>query len=183
MPLFKKHGILSLNDLFNLNCCKIYHQKKLGKLPEYHMGKLPSLHTINPHAHRRISDVYIFITVNNLQNCSINYKIGHAWNQLPNYLKCSNVSANVFSKNLKAYYLSKYTHFCSVINCFSCQLFACHFFIITLIPIHILILLLIIIALWEGRLTDICLNVLFPQVENYMCIWLNVMICTICTRN
>ena len=120
MPLFKKHGILSLNDLFNFYCCKIYHQKKLGKLPEYHMGKLPSLHTINPHAHRRISDVYIFITVNNLQNFSINYKIGHAWNQLPNYLKCSNVSANVFSKNLKAHYLSKYTHFCSVINCFSC---------------------------------------------------------------
>ena len=120
-PLFQKHKILKYQDLYKLNCCKLYYRSKTGTLPQYHTEKLPSISLINPHLSRQSGNIYIRITLNNIQRRLLNYKIGSEWNKLSNSMKTvSNVSLKLFTKKLKTIFIQSYHHSCTSRNCFSC---------------------------------------------------------------
>ena len=120
-PLFQKHKILKYQDLYKLNCCKLYYRSKTGTLPQYHTEKLPSISLINPHLSRQSGNIYIRITLNNIQRRLLNYKIGSEWNKLSNSMKTvSNVSLKSFTKKLKTIFIQSYNHSCTSRNCFSC---------------------------------------------------------------
>jgi hypothetical protein len=121
-PLFKKFKLLKLPDLYRLNCCKLYYRTKTHTLPEYHTQQLPTVRTINPYSSRMASDIYISITLSNIEKQSLNYKIGTTWNNIPPHFKnTDNISERSFSKRLKSYFISSYNHYCNVRNCLSCR--------------------------------------------------------------
>jgi hypothetical protein len=121
-PLFKKYRMLKLQDIFRINCCKLFYRTKLNTLPTYHSGKLPSLESIFPHFSRHSSNIYVYFIRNTLQKQLINYKVGSQWNHLPENIKeISNISAKTFSKRLKCHFISLYNQPCLVQNCRSCN--------------------------------------------------------------
>ena len=121
-PLFQKHKILKYQDLYKLNCCKLYYRSKTGTLPQYHIDKLPPTSLINPHSSRQSNNIYIRIITSNIQKRLLNFKIGSEWNRLSDSMKAvTNISLKSFSKKMKATFIQSYNHSCTLKNCFSCM--------------------------------------------------------------
>ena len=122
-PIFHKYKLLKLQDIYETNCCKLYYRSKLNTLPKYHLDKLPTVASINPHSSRQAYDIYISPLHMSKATQSLNFKIGQAWNKLPNNLKqCSHIPMISFSKKLKQHFLTSYTQLiCTKRHCFSCR--------------------------------------------------------------
>jgi hypothetical protein len=120
-PLFKKYKLLKLQDIFKLNCCKLYHRKVLKTLPEYHSQKLPSVESLFPHFSRQSHNIYLRIISTNIEKQLLNYKIGTCWNSLPDHIKQSaSASLISFSKKVKFHIIYSYNQHCAIRNCRSC---------------------------------------------------------------
>ena len=75
--------MLSLPDLFKLQCVKLMYKKVNSTLHSYHTSKLATNFEITQKDTRQKDNVYVKTHDNNfLKINSINYKVGMAWNEL-----------------------------------------------------------------------------------------------------
>lgn len=123
-PIFKSRKILKLEHLFEIACCKLYYKKMRSIIPLYHTEELLTHEERNhpPRITRQLTNVYIHPIKTQLNKQMINYSVGHAWNNLPMFIKEKHTfSLSTFSNFLKNYFLSKYNEQCNIQNCYICH--------------------------------------------------------------
>ena len=123
-PIFRTKRILKFEDIVKLNCCKLYHRKIHATVPQYHISQLLT-HEQSVQSHmttRQCQDIYIHPIRNELSKQTINYSVGHTWNNLPLEIREKhNLSLSRFSNIIKDYYISKYSNRCTLNNCYICM--------------------------------------------------------------
>jgi exonuclease III len=121
-PICKNLRLLKLDDLFLLNCCKLYYKSLNGMLKSYFNEQLLPNTAIYNYSTRRRNDIHQHNIRRTVQSQSLNFKVSSAWNDLPPNLKANhNKSIHTFTKLLKTYYISKYNDACREKNCFICS--------------------------------------------------------------
>lgn len=121
-PLFKQLKLLTLDDIFLINCCKIYHRYSKGILPNYFHHQLQCNRDIHSHTTRQHNLIHTRNISSELMKQTINYKISVCWNNLPAELKQNIIlSIPIFTKKIKQYLLSKYLTNCYRLNCYVCE--------------------------------------------------------------
>jgi hypothetical protein len=121
-PIFKKHKILTLDDLFLANCCKIY--AKIGNTIHhpYFTEELQTNRITHNYTTRQTENIHYTNITKLIEEQSLNYKISLAWNNLPPQIKAaSHKSCHLFSKHLKQHFISSYPDNCSIDNCYICN--------------------------------------------------------------
>ena len=121
-PLFKNLNLLTIDNLFTLNCCKLYHKviNKTVRNP-YFLKQLPTNKYFHNYNTRQKSDIHHYKIKTNREKQSVNFKISNSWNCLPDNLKLINVSQQILTKSLKKYFISKYPDACQDRNCYICK--------------------------------------------------------------
>jgi hypothetical protein len=118
-PLFQKMKILKINDLFHVNCCKLYHKAKNGNLEKlYLIEKLSPNNTIHHYNTRQAHDIHQVNINKSLEKQLLNFKISSCWNNLPVSLKNKRSSIYAFTKALKKHFISQYITICNIENTF-----------------------------------------------------------------
>ena len=121
-PIFKKLNVLSINDAYKLQCCKIYYKEKQGSLHNYHSSKLQTNMQHHSTMTRQSSDINISRWTKNVHKQTINFKIGTIWNALPREIRnVTLISEHSFAKKLKKYLISQYRDNCEIQNCYICK--------------------------------------------------------------
>lgn len=122
-PLFKLHKLLSISDLFLLNCCKLYIQCEKGNLPPYLQNQIKPISAIHDHSTRQQNDLHVPRTRFLIQKQFFSHKIANSWNQIPTRNRPPPQFSNITcTKTLKNYLISKYPTSCSIANCYICQI-------------------------------------------------------------
>jgi hypothetical protein len=120
-PIFNSQNILTIEDIFKLQCCKLYLKKQRSHLPLY-LNNL--LHTTDEthnyetrqQHHVRPSNISI-----NLHYQLLSVKIAQVWNHLPNIIKLqSHQSIESFSNKFQQYLVEQYATTCEIRNCYVC---------------------------------------------------------------
>jgi len=121
-PIFKKLGLLNLDDSYTLQCNKILYKKKLDILHPYHAQLLKLKKEKQQIITRQSYDV-IMNKSNNFQRINnLVYKVGISWNNLPFELKSlESIPERAFARKIKSHYLSKYKETCLIRNCYICN--------------------------------------------------------------
>ena len=120
MPLLKQENLLSLEDMYKLNCLKFYHKYLNSNLPEYFQG-----------FYGRANRTYnTRNTLPDIQHTRTNIAKNRLRHYIPNLLrntsesvlsKLSTHSLKGFSEYTKRYYIEKYQSTCSILNCYICN--------------------------------------------------------------
>ena len=120
-PIFKQENLLSILDIYKLNCLKFYHKYINAKLPEYFKDffKHPS-HRYNtrntlpdiPHSRTNISKNRLRHYIPTLLRNSIDENI---------ISKVHTHSLYGFSQYVKRVYIAKYQTECLIPNCYICN--------------------------------------------------------------
>lgn len=123
-PLFKNMKLLTIEDLFSYNCCKLYYKISCGIIQrQYFHDQLYSNRLVHPYTTRQRNNIHCHNIHSNIEKKqSINFKISTTWNNLPNSLKLINISQHSFSKKLRNHFISKYLTECYVQNCYICNI-------------------------------------------------------------
>ena len=117
-PLFKKTKLLKQDDIFRINCCKIYHKLKKGLLPTYFKTQLEANSDFHQYGTRQQNLIHTHNINCDLLKQSINFKISESWNSLSTEVQEKNHSSiHSFSNHLKNYILSGYPDKCIKKNC------------------------------------------------------------------
>ena len=121
-PICKNLRLLKLDDLFLLNCCKLYHKSLNGLLKPYFNEQLLPNTAVHNYSTRQRNDIHQRNIRKTVQSQSLNFKVSSAWNELPPCLKAnSNKSIHLFTKSLKTHYIANYNDACRDKNCFICR--------------------------------------------------------------
>ena len=118
-PLFKKLSILKAEDLFHLNCLKIFHNYQNSKVPHYIKG----LFVTRSHDHNtRQIGLAIPRTLTSGSSKRIKCSLPKLFNTLPNIItdKLFTHSLDGFSNYFKNYKLTRYKSICNEVNCYVC---------------------------------------------------------------
>ena len=103
-PLFNKSNILTLENLYKVQCCKIVHKKQHNTLPPNIANLLFTVNETHKYATRHSTDIRPNRTINNLSKQFLSIKVASNWNSLPDPLKLSsNLSLPSFTKKLKEF--------------------------------------------------------------------------------
>jgi hypothetical protein len=122
-PLFKKMKLLTIDDLYEISCCKLYHKNLKGCLPQYFSHELETVASTHQHHTRQHSHIYIKNVPHQLANQTINHRIATSWNKLPDSITNSiHLSSHSFSRKLKHLLLDKYPLLCNKPNCYVCSI-------------------------------------------------------------
>ena len=121
-PLFKNLNLLTIDNLFTISCCKLYHKvmNRTVRNP-YFLNQLPTNKSIHNYDTRRRNDIHHQNIKTNIEKQTLNSKISTSWNYLPDNLKLINISQYTLTKSLKKYFVSKYSDTCLVQNCYICR--------------------------------------------------------------
>ena len=123
-PLFYEIKCLNLKDAYILNCCKLAYKKTLNTLPAYHASRLQFNHEIRQINTRQDDQISLIKPTTFLKINSFNYRIGDAWNNIPNCikakLKLKKISEKCFTSKIKNNLLTSYNAPCSEMNCYIC---------------------------------------------------------------
>ena len=122
-PLFRTLNILMVEDLYRLNCCKIYIRRKLNKLPQRLINLTPLGNDIHSHNTRQQGNIRNHLVHYSVSKQFISYKITTVWNSLHQSLQelCkSSKSLKTFTKHFKSYCLQSYPDTCHILNCYVC---------------------------------------------------------------
>ena len=121
-PIFKRHNILKISDLFKLNCLKMHYRIEHGLAAPI----FRTLHTRNweLHDHRTRQRVIRVIHPNFQSNkdCFRFFLPNLISNELPSELlePLHNVTLPTFSFNIKKYFLEQYWTICTKTPCQPC---------------------------------------------------------------
>ena len=121
-PLFKNLRLLKLDDLFMINCCKLYHKSVKGLAPPYLKHQLETNSQIHSH-HTRQHDLIHTNSINSeIHKQTINFKISECWNSLPIEIRNkTHLSPPSFTNSVKKHLLSLYRLSCTKPSCPSCK--------------------------------------------------------------
>ena len=121
-PIFKKLNILTLNDIFLLNCCKLYQKSFKNILRPYLQSQLQTNSQTHNYETRQQSDIHCVAIKTSLEMQSLNFKVSTAWNMLDDSFKSLVILAPAsFSYKLKKHFLSRYKVDCYRKNCPNCD--------------------------------------------------------------
>jgi hypothetical protein len=121
-PLFQKTRLLKVENIFQLNCCKIYHKLIKGHLPQYFLSQLQTNCIIHSHNTRQHDHIHTKNITKVLLKQSINFKISTAWNLLPEEIREQTfLTTYCFNKKIKNYFLANYSSICDDKNCYVCE--------------------------------------------------------------
>ena len=123
-PIFKSLNILTLPDLYHIECCKIYAKLCLKQLPPYLTNILDTDRIPHRYETRITSHILPPLTRSKLEEQFIEFKIATCWNSLPLEIKSfkeNPKSINYFSKIVKKYLINKYNVTCPKPNCYICN--------------------------------------------------------------
>ena len=121
-PIFKSLKILTIHDIYRLNCCKLFWKKIHKKLPQLFLELIPLNNETHSYETRQQNNVRPASSKTRLSDQQLSIKIATAFNNLSNSLKDSiNMSIVSFSKNIKAHFLLKYPNTCPKPDCYNCK--------------------------------------------------------------
>lgn len=121
-PLYKDLKLLTIEDLFNYNNCKLYYKISTGLVKrQYFHDQLYSNRFLHNYPTRQYDNIHCQNIHLNIEKQSINFKISTSWNNLPNTIKTSMISQSTFSKKLRDHYISNYQNLCNIVNCYVCK--------------------------------------------------------------
>ena len=123
-PLFKKLGILKLNDIYTLQQLKFYYKLLHLQLPNY-FYKMSYLTNIQTHGiHTRASSNLHMPRVNNefAKQC-IRFRLVQTVNTMPNLIihKIQTHSLHGVSTYAKNYFIKNYEPCCNITDCYVCN--------------------------------------------------------------
>ena len=117
-PLFKQSKLLKLQDIYNIECIKIYLRHKAQILSPYLSNQLATNAEIHTHHTRQDQDIHNTPITSTLEEQLVNSKIAAAWNKLPHNIK---TLGSPSTDTLKNHFISKYKDSCNIINCPNCK--------------------------------------------------------------
>ena len=119
--IFKKLNILTVNDIFLCNCCKLYQKSVKSILRPYLQSQLQTNRETHDYETRQQSDIHCTNIKTSLEEQCLNFKVSTAWNMLPESIKLLvNISPQMFSHRLKRNFVSRYKDNCTRRNCPRC---------------------------------------------------------------
>ena len=110
-PIFKKLNLMTLYDLFQLECCKIYAKFCIKALPQYITYQINTTVSDHNYPTRNNLDALLPLVNTKIEEQLIQFKVVKAWNSLPNSIKVFKdkpTSIKTFCKSFKASKLEKY---------------------------------------------------------------------------
>ena len=121
-PIFKKLGLLTIEDIYNINCCKLALKRQRKQLPEYLLSLLPMFETTHNYVTRHSQNIRITHNATTYHQQLLNVKIAKVWNNIPQDIKeRSDISIKTHIKTLNRLLLAKYPTNCQIENCYICQ--------------------------------------------------------------
>jgi hypothetical protein len=124
MPIFKQLKLLMLNDLFHLECCKLFAKYFLNLLPDYIAKQLSPNTTQHSYSTRNTLNILPPLVKNKQEEQLVKYKIAKSWNALPNTLKefhQNPTSIRIFCKLFRDHKFNTYSFMCQTENCYACN--------------------------------------------------------------
>jgi hypothetical protein len=122
-PIFKNLRLLTIDDIFKLQCCNLFWKRKHNQLPTLLHEMLETnseIHSHNTRQNMNIRPRLISKPRYNIQLLSV--KVATTWNTLPDSIKnLTHLSLRTFSKKLKFHLIDKYQTTCQIENCYICQ--------------------------------------------------------------
>ena len=117
-PLYKKSGLLKLNDIFKRSCIQFYYKYKHGNLPAHFNDFFTANYNYHGYNTRRNADLHR--PACRLSRCtkSIRHFILVLYNGLPSYIKSKLDTHSLQSvANLyRAHLINQYPNICIVVN-------------------------------------------------------------------
>jgi hypothetical protein len=122
-PLFKKSKILTVHDIYKVQCCKIVYKMKHNMLPPTISDLISTANETHSYSTRQALNIRPQRTVNSISKQLLSIKLAKTWNSLPDSLKShTNLSLMSFTNHLKEYLISQYKTVCtSQNNCYICK--------------------------------------------------------------
>ena len=119
MPLLKQENLLSIEDIYKLNCLKFYHKYKNSNLPDYFHNFFQRANNYN--TRNTLPDIPHSRT--NLCKNRIRHYVPVLLRNSPISIisKVDTHSLHGFTEYVKRYYISQYNPICSIRNCYICN--------------------------------------------------------------
>ena len=123
-PIFKKHGLLKIVDLYYLNALKFYFKSKQNLLPKYFTNIfLPNPHSTHHYNTRNRNETQIRQSNTVLVSLSIRYNVPRIIQSAPMCIidKIATHSIDGFCLYAKNYIISSYKFECDIDDCYICS--------------------------------------------------------------
>ena len=121
-PLFHLQNILTLDDIFRLQCCKFYLKKLKSQLPVYLSDQLQTVSETHNYMTRQRQHVRPSSVSVNLQYQLLSVKIAQVWNHLPEAItQHIHQSIESFSGKYQEHLVKQYPLNCEIRNCYICK--------------------------------------------------------------
>lgn len=121
-PLLKENSLLKLNDIFKLQCLKLYHKYKNNNVPLYFNDMFASNDVIHSYNTRQRHNLHIYGTRTRAASNCIRHYIPKLIGELPSLIteKIDTHSYNGFSAYAKKMFIQNYSTECSIPSCYIC---------------------------------------------------------------
>ena len=121
-PIFNSQNLLTIDDIFKLQCCKIYQKRLKDQLPIFFNTLLPFVSETHNYPTRQQDHIRPpSITLTSMQEQFLSVKVAKAWNNLPISIKqCTHLSTNSFTNKCHTYFTKQYPLKCPIVDCYVC---------------------------------------------------------------
>ena len=120
-PLFKKLKLIKLEQIYQINCSKLYLQNVHSHLPQYHQTQLLSNAHYHSYQTRNMENIHMLPIKLDIERQRLYEKIPKAWKYLPNGIQTSNASIKTTIYNIRKHFIASYNDHCQLQNCYICQ--------------------------------------------------------------
>ena len=120
-PIFKKHNLLKIADLYNVSLLKFYYKFKNDRLPDYFKEIINSRQHRYPTKNKN-KPQFTYARTGHAKHCIRNH-LPIFIDALPNLVsdKVNTHSLHGFSVYCKKFYIDKYENSCNIRNCYICS--------------------------------------------------------------
>ena len=120
-PLFKALCLLKLEDIYQMNCIRLYCSFLKCSCPNYIINAVNFVS--KKYSTRQSHCNYMLSIKNNLDKQLLNYKLSDTWNKIPVSLQeqFNNMSTHAFIKKIKLHFISRYKDDCLIDKCYICK--------------------------------------------------------------
>ena len=121
--IFHSLDILTIDDLFNMQCCKLFLRSMNNILPQYFINTFRTVNDRHNYATRQQDNLRPPTAFHNIQNQLLSVKVAKIWNHLPQTIRqYSDNSINTFCNKYHNYLINQYPLICEIRNCYICQI-------------------------------------------------------------
>jgi hypothetical protein len=122
-PLFRKLGLLKIQDIFDIQCVKFFYKFRNNTLPGYFNTFFTINENIHGHNTRQIEHVHLYRYRTNINKNQIRHFIPNLINNLSGEIrnKIATHSITSVTSALKKMYIEKYELNCTLVRCYVCN--------------------------------------------------------------